>query len=146
LLRHKVQEERKYDYEATKGDIQFLAGFKGPPFAVEDFEKLINLLEKLNWVNVEETEVKPFPFFMSAIETLPIKQSMSDIESAYNYWKKARESRGGKSLIRKYCKPPDLTDNDPKVIFRSLKLKKKNPKNKKLDPDILLKVVLLCTS
>ena len=72
--------DNHYNYEASQEDQLFVAGLKGSPFTMLDFEKIMNIFERENG---EEEGAKPFPSFVPAIEALQLKKTMSDVEKIY---------------------------------------------------------------
>jgi len=136
------EDDTKYNYEATNEDLLFLTELAGSPFTVQEFEKLINFFEK---ENNDDESVKSYEFFRAQILALNMKQSLEDISKIYDYWKDARNFKhGGKGLLRKYWKPPDPMNPNPKVCFRKNKEEKRNLRRaRKYDYEFFQKVFFI---
>lgn len=133
----------RYDYEATQEDIKFLSKIKEPQFTVDEFERLINLFEKENYK--ADNKIILFPSFVWRAESDLIKKNEEGVRQIYDYWNKVRGDTLNNSLMRKYWRPADLNNNDPRVTFRTSKEEKHNlRRNRKYDEEYLKKVVLLC--
>jgi hypothetical protein len=72
--------DNRYNYEATQNDLQFIAEFKGSPFNIPTFEKLIDFFEKENG---DDSLVKPFQFFVKGLENLLFNRQIEEYERTY---------------------------------------------------------------
>ena len=79
--------ERRYGYEATQEDLQFLSGLKGSPFMVQEFERLMNFFER---ENADEGTVKPFEYFVAPMGSLGFKQGVGDIQKVYEVFSRRK--------------------------------------------------------
>lgn len=132
--------DTRYDYEATQKDIKFLSKLKEPQFTVSEFERLINLFEKENYK--ADNKIILFPSFVWRAEPELIKKNEDGVRQIYDYWNKVRGDTLHNSLMRKYWRPADLNNNDPRVTFRSSKEEKHNlRRNRKYDEEYLKKVI-----
>ena len=133
--------DTRYDYEATDEDIEFLNKINGPKLTIEEFERLINLFEKENYNAGNRISI--FPSFVWKAEKDIISKNEEGTAKIYNYWNQTRSNRVNKSLMRKYWRPPDPSNTDLRITFRSCKDEKHNlRRNRKYDEDYLRKVVL----
>lgn len=145
-IRHRVvsdpDNDRRYDYEATNEDMKFNAQLKSPQFTVEEFERLINLFERENFK--ADSKIILFPSFVLKAEEALIKRNEEGVKQVYDYWNKVRCKSLNNSLMRKYWRPADPGNNDPRVTFRSCKDEKPNlRRNRKYDEEYLKKVELV---
>ena len=72
--------DNHYNYEATQEDQLFVAGLKGSPFTMAEFDKLMNVFEN---ENAEEEGAKSFQSFGPAVEALSLKKNPADVEKIY---------------------------------------------------------------
>eukprot|EP00826_Nyctotherus_ovalis_P016398 TRINITY_DN14744_c0_g2_i2.p1 TRINITY_DN14744_c0_g2~~TRINITY_DN14744_c0_g2_i2.p1 ORF type:complete len:278 (+),score=86.00 TRINITY_DN14744_c0_g2_i2:154-987(+) len=139
------ESDRRYDYEATDEDRKFNAQLKPPQFTVEEFERLINLFERENYK--ADNKIILFPSFVLKAEEDLMKRNEEGVKQIYDYWNKVRCKTLNNSLMRKYWRPADPNNNDPRVTFRSCKDEKPNlRRNRKYDEEYLKKVKLLVKS
>lgn len=133
------EDNKQYDYEATKKNIDFISKLSGPQFTVEEFERLINLFEKENYK--ADNKIILFPSFVIRAEGELMRKNEEGVKQIYDYWNKIRSGTVHNSLMRKYWRPADTNNNDPRVIFRSSKDEKHNlRRNRKYDEEYLKKV------
>jgi len=133
--------DTRYDYEATQRDIKFLSKHKEPQFTIEEFERLINLFERENYK--ADNKIILFPSFVWRGEPELMKKNEEAASQIYDYWNKIRSNTLNNSLMRKYWRPSDSNNNDPRVIFRSSKDEKHNlRRNRKYDEEYLRKVIV----
>lgn len=131
--------DKRYDYEATNTDIDFIHKLSEPQFTVEEFERLINLFEKEN--SKSDSKIMIFPSFVLRAEEELMRKNGEGVSQIYDYWNKVRSNTVNKSLMRKYWRPADPNANDPRVTFRSSKEDKHNlRRNRKYDEEYLKKV------
>ena len=134
--------DKRYNYELTDEDIKFMKEIKPPAFTIEEFERLINLFEKENY-NVDN-KISLFPGFVWKYEEELIKRNNEGVKQIYDYWNQIRSDRLNKGLMRKYWRPPDPNNANPRVTFRSCKDEKHNLRRaRKYDEEHLRKVYFL---
>jgi len=130
---------KRYDYEATNSDIDFISKLKEPQFTVEEFERLINLFEKENYK--ADNKIILFPSFVWKAEGELMRKNEEGVKQIYDYWNRVRSGTINKSLMRKYWRPADPNINNSRVTFRSSKDEKHNlRRNRKYDGEYLKKV------
>lgn len=137
------EESSRYNYETTQEDMKFLSETKDLRITVTLFEWLINFFEKRS-IDSEEHLLPPDIIAGRLNEINPgIDKELA--LRIYEYWKKLRTKAGGKKgLLRKYWKPSDPANNDPRVTFRRLKDEKRSlRRNRKYDEEYLKKVMIV---
>jgi len=75
--------DSRYNYDATKEDLMFVAGMKGSPFNIQMFEKLIDIFER---ENADVNEVRPFVYFQEALERFSQSLQIKDVEKIYEVY------------------------------------------------------------
>lgn len=120
--------------------MKYVAEYKGSPFTVLEFEEMINLFEREN-ADAEDL-VKSYKVILNNTMNAIIRRDPEAAEKTYEYWKKLRTNLGGKKgLLRKYWKPPDPMNVDPKVTFRRSTEEKRNLRRyRKYNEEYLKKV------
>ena len=97
ISRKEDEADPNYNYEAAQSDLLFLTELKGSPFTVQEFEEMINILER---ENAEESAVLPLESLSRALEPIVGAKPRESVEKVYEVSRPHQRSTG------KSCEPP----------------------------------------